>query len=434
MNNQLTENIIKEYKQKFPVKKFIPGESWVPVSGKVFDEQEMLLMTEAVLDGWWTEGKMTLKFEEKLATYIGMRFCSSVGSGSSANLIAFMALTSKLLGNKRIKKGDEVITVAAGFPTTVNPIIQAGCVPVFVDVELETMSINVNDLKKALSKKTKAIMVAHTLGNPFNLSVVQKFCKQNKLWLIEDNCDALGSTYNNQKTGSFGDVSTLSFYPAHHITTAEGGAVFTNNVIINKAIRSFRDWGRDCWCSTGYDDTCKNRYKWKLGDMPEGYDHKYIYSHIGYNLKMTEMQAACGLAQLEKLDKFIEIRKKNYVILSKRLQKFNNFFDIARATKNSDPSWFGLLITLKDKCKFSREDFLEYLNSKKIATRLLFAGNLIKQPYFIDYNIKYRKIGSLKNTDKVMTSTFWIGVYPGITEEMIDWVENIFEEYFKSIK
>lgn len=429
MNNRLIEEIKKECQQRFPLKKFIPGESAIPASGKVFDEREMLLMVEAVLEGWWTEGHMNKEFEDKLAKFIGVRYCSTVNSGSSANLVAFMALTSKLLGDRRIKKGDEVITVAAGFPSTVNPIVQAGCIPVFIDVELDTLSIDVKYLEKALGKKTKAVMVAHTLGNPFNLDAVQKFCKKNNLWLIEDNCDALGSTYKGKMTGSFGDVATISFYPAHHITTAEGGAVFTNSPLINKTIRSFRDWGRDCWCATGHDNTCGRRFKWKLGDLPEGYDHKYIYSHLGYNLKMTEIQAACGLAQFEKIDDFIKARKKNYRILKKSLQKFSRFFNIVNPTPGSDPSWFGLLITLKDNCGFSREDLLEYLNSRKIATRLLFAGNLIRQPYFIDYDIKYRKIGFLKNTDKVMTDTFWVGVYPGITDDMVTWIEKTFNDF-----
>lgn len=402
----------------------------MPVSGKIFTEKEILLMIEAVLEGWWTEGKKTKEFEEKLAKYIGMKFCSSVNSGSSANLVALMALTSHLLGDRRIKKGDEIITVAASFPTTVNPIVQAGCIPVFVDIESDTLSVDAKLLKKAFSKKTKAVILAHTLGNPFDLNAVGEFCKHRNLWLIEDNCDALGSIYGGQKTGSFGDISTLSFYPAHHITTAEGGAVFTNNPIINKAARSFRDWGRDCWCSTGYDDTCRNRFNWKLGDLPRGYDHKYIYSHAGYNLKMTEIQAACGLAQFDKLEHFVEKRKQNYSDLKEKLNKFDKYFSVVEATKNSNPSWFGLLITLKDGLGFSRENLIEFLNRKKIGTRLLFAGNITKQPYFIDYDIEYKVIGSLKNTDKAMTNTFWIGLYPGVTKEMILWIEKAFTDYF----
>ncbi len=386
-------------------------------------------MTEAVLDGWWTEGRMNKEFEEKLAKYIGVKFCSSVNSGSSANLLALMALTSHLLDKKRLKKGDEVITLAAGFPTTINPIIQAGCVPVFIDIEPRTLSIDIKELKKAINKKTRAIMIAHTLGNPFNISEVKRICKKHKLWLIEDNCDALGSIYKNKKTGSFGDISTLSFYPAHHITTAEGGAVLTDNPVLHKAVRSFRDWGRDCWCPTGYDNTCKNRFSWKHGKLPHGYDHKYIYSHIGYNLKMTEMQSALGLAQLEKLDGFVKKRKENYSSLKKSLKKFDKYFQVVEATKGSDPSWFGLLINLNDSNSFTREDLLKYLNQKKIGTRLLFAGNVKKQPYFLNYKIKHRVIGSLENTDYVMNNTFWIGVYPGISKEMIGYVIKAFNEF-----
>lgn len=417
-----------EYKTRFPAKKFIPGQSPVPVSGKVFDEKEFIKMTEAVLEGWWTEGRMNKEFEEKLARYIGVKFCSTVNSGSSANLLALMALTSHLLGEKRIKPGDEVITLAAGFPTTINPIIQAGCVPVFVDIELETLSIDIAELKKAVSKKTKAIMIAHTLGNPFDISEVKKICKKHKLWLIEDNCDGLGSTYKGKITGSFGDISTLSFYPAHHITTAEGGAVLTENPVLHKAVRSIRDWGRDCWCPTGHDDTCKNRFNWQLGKLPKGYDHKYIYSHIGYNLKMTEIQAALGLAQFRKLEGFIRKRKENYKNLKEGLIKFCEYFDVVEPTKNSDPSWFGLLITLKSD-KFSREDLLKFLNGKKIGTRLLFAGNIIKQPCFLDYKIKHRISGSLENTDYIMSNTFWIGVCPGINKEMIKYVIKSFDEF-----
>ena len=429
MDKKIQKEIVKDYKAKFPSKKFIPGISPVPVSGKIFDEKEFIKMTEAVMDGWWTEGRMTKEFEERLAKFIGVKFCSTVNSGSSANLLALLALTSHLLGGRQIKKGDEIITVAAGFPTTINPIIQAGCVPVFIDVELKTLSADVSQLEKARSSKTKAVFLAHTLGNPFDITAVKKFCKKHNFWLIEDNCDALGSTYKNKKTGSFGDISTLSFYPAHHITTAEGGAVFTNNPILHKAIRSFRDWGRDCWCPTGHDDTCKNRYNWQLGKLPKGYDHKYIYSHIGYNLKMTEMQSALGLAQLEKLDGFVKKRKENYTRLKRGLVQFNKYFQVVEATKNSDPSWFGLLINLNNSNSFTREDLLKYLNQKKIGTRLLFAGNVKKQPYFLNYKIKHRVIGSLENTDYVMNNTFWIGVYPGISKEMIGYVIKAFNEF-----
>ncbi len=427
----LKEIIAKAYKDRLLAKKFIPGVSFVSVSGKVFDEQEIIKMDEAILDGWWTEGKITKDFERKLAEYIGVKFCSAVNSGSSANLLAITALTSHLLNEKRLKKGDEIITLAAGFPTTVNPIIQAGCVPVFIDLELKTLSADARELKKALSKKTKAVFFPHTLGNPFNIRIVKKFCQKNNLWFIEDNCDALGSLYTGKRTGSFGDISTLSFYPAHHITTAEGGAVLTNNPVLNKAIRSLRDWGRDCWCPTGKDDTCGKRFQWKLGQLPFGYDHKYTYSHIGYNLKMTEIQAACGLAQFEKLDRFIRKRKENYAVLKNGLKKFNRYFSVVEATEKSNPSWFGLLINLRDSNKFNREELLEFLNRKKIGTRLLFAGNIVKQPYFMNYDIKYRVVGDLKNTDFVVANTFWIGVYPGLNREMLRYVIESFQEFFK---
>ena len=427
--NAVKESIVKAYKDRFSAKKFIPGVSFVPVSGKVFNEEELVKMVEAVLDGWWTEGRMTKDFENKLAEFIGVKFCSAVNSGSSANLLAIMALTSYLLGKKRLKRGDEIITLAAGFPTTVNPIIQAGCIPVFIDLEISTLSANARELKKALSKKTKAVFLAHTLGNPFNIEAVKKFCQENNLWFIEDNCDALGSIYAGKRTGSFGDISTLSFYPAHHITTAEGGAVLTSNPALNKVIRSLRDWGRDCWCPTGKDDTCGKRFQRKLGQLPFGYDHKYTYSHIGYNLKMTEIQAACGLAQLRKLEEFIKKRKENYAVLKKGLKKFNRYFSVVEATKKSDPSWFGLPINLRDSCGFKREELLKYLNQKKIGIRLLFAGNIVKQPYFANYKIKHRVVGSLENTNYIMYNTFWIGVYQGLSKKMIDYVVISFREF-----
>lgn len=434
MNAIFKRTIEEEYQRRFPQRSFVPGETAVPASGKVFDAREMIGMTEAVLEGWWTEGHVTEEFEKKLAAFIGAKFCSTVNSGSSANLVAFTALTSPWLGKRRIKAGDEVITIAASFPTTINPIIQNGCVPVFVDIELDTLSIDTALLEKALSKKTRAVMVAHTLGNPFEVRKVQDFCKKHHLWFVEDNCDGLGSEYDGQRTGSFGDISTLSFYPAHHITTGEGGAIFTNNALLNKAIRSVRDWGRDCWCPTGKENTCGVRFNWKLGELPKGYDHKYIYSHVGYNLKMTDIQAACGLAQLEKLESFIKLRRRNYAALQQKLAKFHEYFDIVEATPKSKPSWFGLLLTLKDDCGFKREDLTQYLQTKKIGTRLLFAGNITKQPYFINYGVAYRKIGTLRNTDTVMKQTFWIGVHPGITEEMIEWVTQAFADYLATVK
>ena len=330
-----------------------------------------------------------------------------------------------------MKPGDEVITVAAGFPTTVNPIMQNNLVPVFVDVELETYNVNVEELEKAISEKTKAIILAHTLGNPFNIQKVKEFCEKYNLWFIEDCCDALGSTYNNQKVGTFGDIATLSFYPAHHITMGEGGAVLTNNPILKKAMESIRDWGRDCWCAPGCDDTCKQRFSQKLGDLPEGYDHKYTYSHLGYNLKITDMQAACGVAQLRKINSFIEKRKDNFKKISSKLEKFSKYLILPKAQENSDPSWFGFLISVKPDAPFSRNDLVKYLNENKIGTRLLFAGNIVKQPYMIGRN--YRTVGSLINSDFIMNNTFWIGVYPGINDSMIDYVELTIGDFISNL-
>ena len=429
MRKELKELLIKEYKRRFPAQDFVSGKTPVRNAGKIFDEREILRMVESVLDGWWTEGRIAQKFEDELTKYLGVKFCSLVNSGSSANLVAFFSLTSHYLGDRRIKPGDEVITVAAGFPTTVNPIIQAGCIPVFIDMNLETLSVDTSQLNKALSGKTKAVMIAHTLGNPYDIDKIDSFCRKHKLFWVEDNCDGLGSLYKDKKTGTFGHVSTSSFYPAHHITTAEGGAVFTSNSLINKAIRSIRDWGRDCWCATGHDNTCGIRFQWKWEDLPEGYDHKFVYSHLGFNLKMTEMQAALGLEQIKKINKFTRLRKRNYNLLKNMLGKYDKYFKLVEATKNTDPSWFGFLITLNDYCPFERTDLVRYLNQRKIDTRLLFAGNLVKQPYFKNYNVKYRQVGDLRNTDKIMKDTFWIGLYPGVTKEMIDWVGQSFAEF-----
>lgn len=432
MKEELKKALIEEYKAKFPSKDFIPGESGVPISGKVFDEHEMLLMTEAVLDGWWTEGRFSQELESKLAEYIGVKFCSLVNSGSSANLIALSALTShKFPDNKRLKKGDEVITVAAGFPTTVNPIIQNGAVPVFVDVDLGYYNASLKSIKKAYSDKTKAIIIAHTLGNPYEVDEIAKFCEEKGLWLIEDNCDALGSEYKNKKTGSYGHISTLSFYPAHHITTAEGGAVLTDDALLNKIIRSLRDWGRDCWCPTGQDDTCKNRFNWQLGNLPYGYDHKYIYGELGYNLKMTDIQAALGVAQMDKLDSFVEKRKNNFKLLMSKLVKFDKYLILPKYLPEADPSWFGFLITIKEDSNINRTELLKYLNDKKIGTRLLFAGNIIKQPYFVDNNHNYRLAEELNNTDYIMNNSFWIGVGPLIDEKMIDFTMATFTNFFQ---
>ena len=403
----------------------------VPISGKVYDSEELKNMVDAVLDGWWTEGRFNEEFEKKLSEFIGVEYCATVNSGSSANLVALASLMSHLLGGRQMKPGDEVIGVACAFPATVMPICQLGLVPVFVDVDLKTYNIDVTQLEAALSEKTKAVFIAHTLGNPFNLEAVKDFCDKNNLWLIEDNCDALGSEYNGKMTGSFGDLSTLSFYPAHHITAAEGGAVLTNNPTLNKAIRSIRDWGRDCWCKTGHDDTCKKRYDWQLGDLPYGYDHKYIYSHIGYNLKLTDIQAALGVAQFEKLPEFIKTRRKNHALLMEKLVEFSDYFDYCEPTPNSKPSWFGFLITLKPDCPFERKALLEHLNQEKIGTRLLFAGNMTKQPVFTDYKLDHRIIGSLTNTDIILEKTFWIGCYPGITEENINFIYSTFKNFIK---
>ncbi len=431
MNKRLKQAVIKEYEQKFKKRSFVAGKDWVRVSGKVFNEQEMLKMTEAVMDGWWTEGRFSKELEEKLAEYVGVGFCSLVNSGSSANLLALMSLKSHLLGDRRLKEGDEVITVAAGFPTTVNPIIQAGLVPVMVDIELKTLQIDVSQLEKARSKKTKAVMIAHTLGNPFNVRAISKFCKQYGLWLVEDNCDGLGSEYEGKRTGSFGDVSTLSFYPAHHITTGEGGAVLTSNALLNKIVRSLRDWGRDCWCPTGHDNTCNKRFEWKYKKLPDGYDHKYVYSHLGYNLKLTDMQAALGLAQLRKLKSFTKRRKENYVAIKQMLEQFEGKLEVVKATKGSKPSWFGVGVVLKGEASGRREELMRFLNDKKVATRLVFGGNLTKQPYFINGQVKFRQVGALKNTDKVMVDAFWLGCYPGITQKMIKYMEKCLVEFFK---
>lgn len=409
----------------------------VPVSGKVFDEKEFISAVDAVLDGWWTDGKVSKQFEEKLCRFLGVKHAIIVNSGSSANLIAVMSLCSEKLEKNtkgKLKPGDEIITIAAGFPTTVNPIIQAGCVPVFCDIDLETYNINIDQLKKAISPKTRAIMMAHTLGNPFNLDEVIKICRKNNLWLIEDNCDSLGSRYNGKLTGTFGDISTLSFYPAHHITMAEGGAVCTNDDDIARIARSIRDWGRDCVCGTGQDNVCGKRFSWKLGDLPFGYDHKYIYSELGYNLKNTDLNIAIGLAQIDKLDSFISARKKNFEMLYKGLKGINGVEEnliLSKAEKNSDPSWFGFLITIKEDSKIKRNDIVKFLEDNGIATRLLFGGNLTKQPYF--RNIKHRKIGDLKNTDIVMNNSFWIGVYPGLDKRQIEHVLSKFREFFSRV-
>ena len=400
-------------------KSFSPGLDPIPVSGKVLTSEDFSSLVDSSLDGWLTAGRFTADFERQLAQFVGARSALFVNSGSSANLVALSGLTSKKLGKRALKPGDEVLTVAMGFPTTVNPIIQNGLRPVVVDVDLDTLDANSKLLEEAVGPKTRAIMMAHTLGNPFDLDTVQRLCKENDLWLIEDSCDALGSTYRGQRTGSFGDTATLSFYPAHHITTGEGGAVFVKSPLVKKQVESFRDWGRDCYCETGKDNTCAKRYGWKLGDLPEGYDHKYTYSHIGYNLKATDMQAALGITQLAKVELFIQKRKENYEYLRKHLINIKGL-SIAVATDNSEPSWFGCPITLDPSHPVNREDLLRFLDSRKIGTRLVFAGNITKQPAYKD--VDFRIVGNLKNTDLVMTRSFWVGVYPGLTAPMLDYV------------
>jgi len=406
---------------------FLPGASPVPPSGKLIGAQELKYMVEASLDGWLTTGRFNAEFEKKLAAFIGIKHLITVNSGSSANLVAFNTLTSPKLGERAIKKGDEVIGVAAGFPTTVNPILQFGAVPVFVDVDLVTHNIDASKIAAAIGSKTKAIMLAHSLGNPFNLDVVTALCKKHNLWLIEDCCDALGSTYRGQMVGTFGDIATLSFYPAHHITMGEGGAVFTKHDELKTIAESFRDWGRDCYCQPGKDNTCGKRFCQQLGDLPFGYDHKYTYSHLGYNLKITDMQAACGLAQLERAPEFIQTRKDNFTFLKERLKDCEEFISLPEATEHSDPSWFGFPITLKENCPVTRLDLLTYLDQNKIGTRLLFAGNLIRQPYMS--GAQYRISEDLINTDIVMNNTFWIGVQPSLTKEMMEFSARKIESF-----
>lgn len=402
----------------FAPRPFTPGETAVPASGKVLGAAEVKNMVEASLDAWLTAGRFNDAFEEKLAKFLGVKYLLTTNSGSSANLLAFTALTSPSLGLRALKPGDEVISVAAGFPTTINPIIQNGCVPVFVDVDIPTYNIDPALIEQAITPKTRAIMLAHTLGNPYNLDVVTALCKKYRLWLIEDCCDALGSRYNGQLVGTFGDIGTLSFYPAHHITMGEGGAVFTNNPDLKRIIESFRDWGRDCYCGPGKDNTCGKRFGWQMGSLPAGYDHKYTYSHIGYNLKITDMQAACGLAQLDRANEFIAARKANFSYLKERLTPLEEYLILPEATANSDPSWFGFPITLREDAPVSRVDLLKYLDQHKVGTRLLFAGNVTRQPYFSD--VHHRVASDLTNADRIMNQTFWIGVQPALTPEMLD--------------
>ena len=414
-------NLVQEFADiQYKEKTFEPGKSVVPPSGKVIGATELKYMVDASLDGWLTTGRFNDQFEKELADFIGVKNLITVNSGSSANLVAFATLTSPKLGDRAIKKGDEVIGVAAGFPTTVNPVVQFGAIPVFVDVDLKTHNVNADLIEAAITPKTKAIMLAHTLGNPYNLKKVKELSDKYNLWLIEDCCDALGAEYEGQHVGTFGDIATCSFYPAHHITMGEGGAVFSNNSELMTIAESFRDWGRDCYCKPGCDDTCGKRFDQQLGSLPQGYDHKYTYSHLGYNLKISDMQAACGLAQLKRLPGFIKKRNSNFSYLSNRLSTLTDFIELTMPTENSTPSWFGFPVTVKSDSGVNRVDLTKYLDQNKIGTRLLFAGNLTKQPYFSD--IEYRIVGDLINTDITMNQTLWLGIYPGLGEVQLDFV------------
>lgn len=429
MLRQEISKLVEQYAQvALAAKPFVAGESVIPPSGKVIGARELQLMVEASLDGWLTTGRFNTEFEKSLAEFLGVKYLLSVNSGSSANLVAFSTLTSPKLGDRAIRKGDEVIGVAAGFPTTVNPIVQFGAIPVFVDVDMATHNIDPKLIEAAITPKTKAIMLAHTLGNPFDVAKVKALCEKHNLWLIEDCCDALGATYGGKLVGTFGDIATLSFYPAHHITMGEGGAVFTNNAQLKLIAESFRDWGRDCYCAPGCDNTCGNRFGQQFASLPAGYDHKYVYAHLGYNLKITDMQAACGLAQLERVQEFIDTRKRNFVLLKDRLASLSDFLEVAVPTPNSEPSWFGFPVTLKESTGVKRVDLIKFLDQNKIGTRLLFAGNLTRQPYF--ENVEYRVVGELTNTDRTMNQTFWLGVYPGLGAEHFDFVGEKLEEFF----
>jgi CDP-6-deoxy-D-xylo-4-hexulose-3-dehydrase len=420
LRQQILELTAQFHAEAFPRNEFIPGVSTVPVSGKVIGPDDICSVVDSALDGWFTTGRFAKDFERKLARFLGLRSASLVNSGSSANLVALSALTSPKLGDRQLKPGDEVITVAAGFPTTVNPILQNRLVPVFLDVTLPTYEIDVTQLEAAYSSKTKAVMIAHTLGNVFDLEAITVFCKKYNLWLVEDCCDALGSTYKGRKVGTFGDIATVSFYPAHHITMGEGGAVLTDKPALQVLIDSFRDWGRDCWCEPGVDNTCGKRFDWQLGTLPCGYDHKYTYSHVGYNLKATDMQAALGVSQIEKLPEFIARRKENFAYLKLGLKPLEDFLILPVATEHSDPSWFGFPIGVKTDAPFKRDELTRALEAQKIGTRLLFAGNLLRQPAYEGY--EYRVVGELINTDFVMNQVFWIGVYPGLDEPMLDFI------------
>ena len=418
--NQTLKASLEEVINKNIVNTIVPGKDYIPVTGKTIDPNDILYGVDATMDGWLTTGRYAKQFETDLATYIGAKKSLLVNSGSSANLVAFYALTSPSLGKRAIQKGDEVITVAAGFPTTINPLIQFGCVPVFVDIDIPTCNIDASKIEAAISPKTKAIMIAHALGNPFNLRVVKEIADKYKLWLIEDDCDSLGATYDGKKTGSFGDAATLSFYPAHHITMGEGGAVLINNRRLQMPALSFRDWGRDCYCDTGCDNTCNKRYDWQLGALPQGYDHKYIYSHIGFNLKVTDTQAAIGLNQLSKVDQFVQKRRENHKTLYELMKPLEEYFILPESTPNSDPSWFVFMMTVRNPKHIDRNKLVRYLEEQKIGTRLFFGGNMLKQPAY--KNIPKRVIGELKNSNKAMNDSFWLGVWPGLNKEHFEYI------------
>lgn len=437
LKQEILERVKEYHNIKYGEKReFIGGETYINYGGRFFNEKEMVNLVDSSLDFWLTSGPWVQKFEKQMAEYLGIKYCSLTNSGSSANLLAFMTLTAQELGERRIKRGDEVITVAAGFPTTVTPIIQYGAIPVFVDVTIPAYNMDVEMLEKALSPKTKAVMIAHTLGNPFNLQAVRDFCVKHNLWLVEDNCDALGTEYyidgEWKKSGTIGDIGTSSFYPPHHMTMGEGGAVYTNNPLLYRLIKSFRDWGRDCWCESGVDDTCHQRFTKQYGELPLGYDHKYVYSHFGYNLKVTDMQAAIGVAQLEKLPIIVEARRKNWEYLYNGLKDLQDKIILPEPEKNSKPSWFGFLISVREESGKSRVELAKWLESNKIQTRNLFAGNLLKHPAFDEMRETgegYRVVGDLKVTDFIMNNTLWIGVYPGMTQEMLDFMIEKIREY-----
>ena len=431
IKKNLFSDLKKIWEKENKPKKFLPGKSVVPVSGKVINFDEIKLMIESSLDGWLTTGRFNKLFEKTIAKKTGSKIAFTVNSGSSANLVAFSTLTSPKLRERQIKPGDEVITAAASFPTTVNPIIQNRAVPVFIDVDIPTYNILPENVERAISKKTKAVMVAHTLGNPYDVKKIREICDKYNLWLIQDSCDALGAEFDKKKLGYYGDIGTLSFYPAHHITMGEGGAVFFNDIRLKKIAESFRDWGRDCYCETGMDNTCGKRFGWKLGNLPEGYDHKYTYSHMGYNLKITDMQAACGLAQSKKLNFFVKKRRNNFYYLNNLMKNLEEYFILPKETPRSKASWFGYLITLRDNQSFTRNQLVQYLNEHKIGTRLLFSGNITKQPFM--ENVNYLVNQELKNTDKIMNDTFWVGVYPGLDNCHLDYIYEIIKKFISKV-